>query len=73
MDTLRQIQQLSTERHNLYRRAGQQTLTPTEINRIHAITAELYDLWDTHRRDVAAPHTQQPMKANNIIDFRKVA
>ena len=72
MDTLTQIQALANERHQLYRRAGQQTLTPSEINRIHKITADLYELWDTHRREVTSqqPSQQHP---NKIINFRQAA
>ncbi|MBZ0294939.1 MAG: hypothetical protein K8L99_20420 [Anaerolineae bacterium] len=54
MDTMQQIQALSTERFDLWRLAGKQQLTTTQKTRIDHITGELAVLWDRHRREDAA-------------------
>lgn len=61
-ETFQQIQHLSHERLNLYRLAGQQTLNPDQVNRIHLITGKLDTLWDQHRREHAASKSTQVRK-----------
>lgn len=73
MDTLTTINRLSSERHQLYRLAGHQTLTQSQIDRIHAITGELYQLWDTHRREVASGIRYQPVLQFNSFENRRAA
>lgn len=61
-DTMVQIQSMATERFNLYRLAGKQHLTPTQLNRVHEIEGRLAVLWDLHRRELVAsrrPETKQ--------------
>lgn len=48
------IQQLSKERQQLWRKAGQRELTEHEYWRVQQITRELTALWDSHRRQQAA-------------------
>jgi hypothetical protein len=52
-DTMNQIHALANERLNLYRLAGQQKISPAQIQRIQAITGELSLLWDQYRRQYA--------------------
>ena len=52
-DTLERIQRTSTERQDLWRKAGQGGLSPSETNRVQVITEELANLWDSYRRELA--------------------
>ena len=53
-DTLDEIQRLSNERHDLYRLAGKQHLTPDQEYRLNELSGRLPILWDQHRRELAA-------------------
>ena len=48
------INQLSNERNLLYRLAGKQHITETQLNRIHEIEGRLATLWDAHRRELVS-------------------
>ncbi len=50
------INQLANERNFLYRLAGKQHITETQLNRIHEIEGRLTALWDAHRRELVASH-----------------
>jgi hypothetical protein len=52
-DTLERIQKTSNERQNLWRKAAQGGLNPSETNRVQTITEELANLWDSYRRELA--------------------
>ena len=52
-DTLERIQRTSTERQDLWRKAGQGGLSPSETHRVQVITEELASLWDNYRRELA--------------------
>ena len=54
MTTIDTIQQLATERFELWRKAAQSGLNAQETHRVQAITAQLDTLWDSHRREVAS-------------------
>ena len=54
MTTIDNIQQLATERFQLWRKAASNGLTAHETQRVQAITAQLDSLWDSHRREVAS-------------------
>ena len=74
MDTMTRINQLSNERQNLWRLAGQQPLSDNQVKRVQAITDKLYSLWDVHRREVASGgRIQQPTNLVNLPDLQKVA
>lgn len=47
------IQARSDERQALWRKAGKGGLNKQETERVKALTAELAQLWDQHRREVA--------------------
>lgn len=51
--TMKRIDHLSNEHQALWRKAGHGGLNPTETRRVQEITDELYNLWDTHRRELA--------------------
>ncbi|GEM_PF-1424061 len=68
MDTMTRINQLSNERQNLWRLAGQQPLTSTQRARVQEITDTLYSLWDVHRREVAG--ARPVAKPDNLINIR---
>ena len=53
------INQLSNERNFLYRLAGKQHITETQLNRIHEIEGRLATLWDAHRRELVARRTPE--------------
>ena len=59
-ETLPLIQKLATERFELYRLAGKQSLTPAEQQRLDEINARLPVLWHQHRVEVAANHWSRP-------------
>ena len=74
MNTMTRINQLSKERQNLWRLAGQQPLSDEQVKRVQAITNELYSLWDVHRREVASVgRIQRPTNLINLPDLQKVA
>ena len=52
-DTLERIQKTANERQNLWRKAAQGGLNPSETHRVQAITEELASLWDSYRRELA--------------------
>jgi hypothetical protein len=52
-DTLERIQRTSNERQDLWRKAGQGGLSPSETHRVETITEELASLWDSYRRELA--------------------
>jgi hypothetical protein len=52
-DTLERIQKTSNERQNLWRKAAQGGLNPSETTRVQTITEELANLWDSYRRELA--------------------
>jgi hypothetical protein len=59
------INQLSEERNFLYRLAGKQHITETQLSRIHEIEGRLATLWDAHRRELVARRT--PERYNEAI------
>ncbi|MCC6803009.1 MAG: hypothetical protein IT319_09000 [Anaerolineae bacterium] len=67
-ETFNQITQLSDERFNLYRLAGKQHLSASQLERITQITNQLEVLWDQHRREVASAHRSAP-----VNDWRSAA
>ena len=59
------INQLSNERNFLYRLAGKQHITETQLNRIHEIEGRLATLWDAHRRELVA--SRRPERYSDAI------
>jgi hypothetical protein len=55
-DTFDLIQNLSTERQNLYFLAGKQHLTAEQLQRLDEITGKLPTLWDAYRREYASQY-----------------
>ena len=51
--TMKRIHHLSNERQALWRKAGHGGLNSAETRRVQEMTDELYNLWDTHRRELA--------------------
>ncbi|HBY97579.1 MAG: hypothetical protein M5U01_20880 [Ardenticatenaceae bacterium] len=72
-ETMELIQRLSNERQRLWLLAGQGKATPADRRRIEELTRELYNLWDSHRREIAARRMPREAGAPNIIDFPAVA
>lgn len=52
-ETMREIQQTSKERLNLYMLAGQGGLTPQQLQRLHQLNDAMPLLWDRYRREFA--------------------
>ena len=63
--TFELINQLANERNFLYRLAGKQHITETQLDRIHEIEGRLATLWDAHRRELVARRT--PERYNEAI------
>jgi hypothetical protein len=59
------INQLADERNFLYRLAGKQHITETQLNRIHEIEGRLATLWDAHRRELVA--NRRPERYSDAI------
>jgi hypothetical protein len=57
---LEKLQRLEYERHQLYKAAGNRTISPKQRERIGEISAELYEAWDAYRREVAAVRRGEP-------------
>lgn len=68
-ETMELIQRLSNERQRLWLLAGVGKATQADRRRIHELTRELYDLWDTYRRELAARRVLREAGAPYIIDF----
>jgi hypothetical protein len=52
-ETLERIQRTANERQDLWRKAAQGGLSPSETHRVQTITEELANLWDSYRRELA--------------------
>lgn len=52
-ETLDLIQQLANERHNLYRSAAKQQLTPEQQERLAHLNVRLPMLWEQYRAEYA--------------------
>lgn len=57
MSTFETINKLSNERFELWRKAGNGGLSTQQTRRVQELTAELYSLWDTYRREIAGGQT----------------
>lgn len=68
-DTMSQIQKLELERHELYKLAAHNKITPKQRDRIPQLASELNLLWDQHRREDAArrwgPRSMTQPKTNS--------
>lgn len=53
------INALATERHELYKAIAKFGKHGKEIARIKEITAQLPDLWDSHRREIVDGENQR--------------
>jgi hypothetical protein len=71
MDTFEMIQQLSNERHELYKTAGREHLAPTQLDRLHEINNRLPLLWDEHRRELAL--RSMPRNNRSFLNLNDVA
>jgi hypothetical protein len=67
-ETMDKIQSLATERFNLFRLAGNQHLTPEQLDRLHEIDGRLPGLWDLHRRELAARRKPEQLKTFAYFD-----
>jgi hypothetical protein len=70
-ETLQLIQNLSNERHMLYRLAGNQHLDATQQTRLGELNFQLPVLWDRYRRELAA--SRQWSKKTIPFEQRKAA
>ena len=66
-ETLDQIQQFSNERLSLWRLAGHKQLSVDQQRRIGELIDKLYQLWDQHRRELAARNRSNPTRRDQNI------
>jgi hypothetical protein len=71
MDAFEMIQQLSNERHELYKTAGREHLNASQMDRLHEINNRLPLLWDEHRRELAL--RSAPRSNRSFLNLNEVA
>jgi hypothetical protein len=72
-DTLDLIQNLSNERHILYRLAAKQHLNREQQSRLGEISALLPGLWDRYRRELVAARQWARKQPIPLVQQRKAA
>ena len=70
-ETLELIQRLSNERQRIWWLAGEGKATAEQRRRVQDITRELYQLWDTYRRELAMRHSRPPVEwaPRRVVEF----